>query len=135
MAAIKRNGWLILPLLLLVLLTACGGERAGNLVFCNESDCPVGRVALSGARHSEAVQNADDSAMGRGDSVSFAEDPDEPGERLLQVYGADGETLLAELRLSCSFESGRRYQVTLTQAGSGRPRLSVRELPQGDGRL
>ena len=46
MAAIKRNGWLILPLLLLVLLTACGGERAGNLVFCNESDCPVGRVAL-----------------------------------------------------------------------------------------
>lgn len=78
-------------LLLLGLLTACGGETVdGDLVFVNGTDTPVYRVAVEWSGGAEVGMNADESPMERDDCIAFQL---EGYPVKVTAFGADGAEL------------------------------------------
>lgn len=108
----------LLLLLLLLLPAGCRGEGEGNLTFRNDSDTPVGRVSIARISSSCGGLRADGEPLGRGDTLSFLEDPDDAPRFTLTVYDAAGKRALAQSRFSLSFAGGQTHLITLTGAGS-----------------
>ena len=95
--------FLALLLTPLLLLAGCRAGSEGNLVFCNDSDTPVGLVEIQRTDSSGGGCRADGEPIGRGETLSFLEDPDDAPLLTLRVYDAARETVLAEGSFSLSF--------------------------------
>lgn len=85
--------WIAAALLLLGLLTACGGEAMdADVVFVNGTDAPVYRVGVEHSGGAKAGMRADGAPMGREESLCF--ELEEYPARIV-AFGAD-EAVLAE---------------------------------------